>query len=165
MRLLIGATGLALCLAVVLAATLSSTPVDRGYETAILRLLDVLHRNGVPGWFGYRWVEFTANIVMFVPVGFFLSLVLPTRLLWIALPIVPALSSVLEFLQFLLLPARFATVSDVLANTIGGSLGVAGAALTVVAVHIRDRRVIQRWRERNASWRERSEIGVGETLG
>ncbi len=149
MRLLIAAVGLVLCGAVVLAATLSPTPIDQGYEGAIERVLSVLHRNGVPDWFGYRWVEFTANIAMFIPLGFFLALVFPTRFLWLALPLVPAFSFVLETLQFFVLPARFATINDVVANTIGGWLGVAVAASTVVAVHLRDRRVLQRWREQN----------------
>jgi glycopeptide antibiotics resistance protein len=157
-RPLIGTLGLALCLAVVLAATLSPAPIDRGYESAILRVLVVLHRNGVPDWLGYRWVEFTANIAMFVPLGFFLSLVFPTRFLWIALPLIPALSAVLETLQLLVLPARFATINDVIANTIGGWIGVTAAALMVAAVHARDRRVFRRWRERDL-------IGVKEPIG
>lgn len=149
MRLLIAATGLGLCLAVVLLATLSPTPIDQGYESAIERVLSVLHRNGVPGWFGYRWFEFSANIAMFVPVGFFLALVFPTRFLWLALPLVPMLSGSLELIQYFVLPARFATVNDIIANSLGGWLGVALAGLVVVAVHVRDRRMIRAWREKN----------------
>ncbi len=87
MRHLFAWTGLGLCLAVVLAATLSPTPIDQGYESAIERVLSILHRNGVPQWFGYRWLEFSANIAMFVPLAYFLSLVFPTRFLWLALPL------------------------------------------------------------------------------
>ncbi|KQR88831.1 VanZ family protein [Microbacterium sp. Leaf179] len=149
MRLLIAATGLGLCLAVVLMATLSPTPIDQGYESAIERVLSVLHRNGVPGWFGYRWFEFSANVLIFVPVGFFLALVFPTRFLWLSVPVIPALSGSLELAQYFVLPARFATVNDVIANSLGGWLGVAGAAIVVVAVHVRDRRIIRAWREQN----------------
>lgn len=149
MRHLFAWTGLGLCLAVVLAATLSPTPIDQGYENAIERVLSILHRNGVPEWFGYRWLEFSANIAMFIPLAYFLSLVFPTRFLWVALAVVPALSVVLETLQFFVLPARFATVNDVIANTLGGWVGVAAAAVTVAAVHARDRRVLLRWREQN----------------
>ncbi|MDU0366402.1 VanZ family protein [Microbacterium sp. NPDC089180] len=158
MRHLFAWTGLGLCLAVVLAATLSPTPIDQGYESAIERVLSILHRNGVPQWFGYRWLEFSANIAMFVPLAYFLSLVFPTRFLWLALPLVPALSVALETLQFFVLPARFATVNDVIANTVGGWVGVAAAAATVAAVHARDRRVLQKWRERNV-------VGVRESVG
>ncbi len=158
MRHLFAWTGLGLCLAVVLAATLSPTPIDQGYESAIERVLSILHRNGVPQWFGYRWLEFSANIAMFVPLAYFLSLVFPTRFLWLALPLLPALSVALETLQFFVLPARFATVNDVIANTVGGWVGVAAAAATVAAVHARDRRVLQKWRERNV-------VGVRESVG
>ncbi len=149
MRLLFAATGLALCLAVVLLVALSPTPVDQGYESAIERILTILHRNGVPRWFGYRWLEFAANIAMFLPVGYFLSLIFPPRFLWTAIPLLPALSFTLETAQFLMLPARFATFNDVIANSVGGWVGVALGALTVAAVHIRDRRMLQSWRERN----------------
>lgn len=149
MRLLFAWSGLAICLGVVFAATMSPTPIDQGYESAIERVLGVMHRNGVPAWFGYRWFEFSANVMMFVPVGYFLSLIFPIRFLWVAIPFVPALSATLEALQFVALPARFATVNDVIANTAGGWLGIALAALTVAAVRVRDRRVLQRWRERN----------------
>lgn len=149
MRHLFAWAGLGLCLAVVLLATLSPTPIDQGYESAIERVLSVLHRNGVPGWFGYRWFEFSANIAMFVPLAYFLTLVFPTRFMWLALPLVPAVSATLETMQFFVLPARFASVNDVIANTLGGWVGVAAAAVTVAAVHARDRRVLQRWREQN----------------
>lgn len=154
-RLLIAAVGLGMCVAVVLSATLSPTPIDQGYESAIERVLSVLHRNGVPDWFGYRWFEFSANVAMFVPLGFFLALIFPTRFLWVALPLIPAVSGALETVQYFVLPARFATVNDVIANSIGGWAGVAVAALVVVAVHVRDRRVIRMWREKNV-------IGVRE---
>jgi glycopeptide antibiotics resistance protein len=146
MRLTLALAGLLGCLAVVLVLTLSPTPVDQGYEAAVDRVLSVMHRNGVPGWFGYRWLEFTANIGMFLPVGFFLALVFPTRFLWIAIPAVTALSATLETLQFFVLPARFATLTDVLANSIGGWAGVTIAALIVTAVHERDRRLREKWR-------------------
>lgn len=149
MRQLFAWTGLGLCLALVLTATMSPTPIDSGHESAIERVLSVLHRNGVPAWFGYRWFEFSANIAMFLPLGYFVSLVFPTRFLWLALLLLPALSVALETVQFFVLPARFATINDVIANTIGGWGGVAVAALTVAAVHARDRRVLQRWRERH----------------
>ncbi|WP_396644936.1 VanZ family protein [Microbacterium sp.] len=152
---MIATAGLVMCLAVVLAATLSPTPIDQGYEGAIARVLSVLHRNGVPDWFGYRWVEFTANVAMFVPLGFFLSIVFPTRFRWIALPLIPSVSFALETLQFFVLPRRFATVNDVIANTIGGWTGIALAALIVAAVHVRDRRVVEQWRARNL-------VSVGE---
>lgn len=146
MRLLFAAVGLGLCLGAVLMATLWPTPIDQGYASAIGRVLAVLHHNGVPDWYGYRWLEATANVLMFVPVGYFLALVFPTRMLWVALPLVPLVSLTLEGAQLIFLPARFATLTDVVANSLGGWWGIAIAAITVVAVHERDRRVLARWR-------------------
>ena len=53
----------------VLMATLWPTPLDQGYEASIQKVLAVLHRNGVPAWFGYNQLEFSANVLMFVPLG------------------------------------------------------------------------------------------------
>ena len=69
-------SGLAVYAVVVLAMTMSPTPLDQGYESAIAKFLGVLHRNGVPEWFGYSKLEFTANIAMFIPLGFLIALAL-----------------------------------------------------------------------------------------
>lgn len=144
MRLSFAVAGLSTYLCLVLAATLSPTPLDRGYESSILKVLGVLHRNGVPEWFGYTKLEFSANVVMFFPLGFFLALALPWRVWWVSLLVVPALSGLIELTQAAELSERFATVQDVAANTIGGYVGASAAAMVRVAVHARDRRVISR---------------------
>jgi glycopeptide antibiotics resistance protein len=149
MRVKIAVTGLAICMIVVLLATLSPTPIDRGYRPVIERFLSVLRRSGAPEWFGYHWFEFFANVLMFIPVGFFLALMFATKFRWISLLLVSALSATLELAQFFFLPARFAAVDDVVANSLGGWVGVAAAALVVTLVHVRDRRVIDTWREHN----------------
>lgn len=131
-------------MAVVAAATLSPTPLDRGYESSIDSLLATLHRNGIPSWFGYHKLEFTANVAMFVPLGFLLALALPRRYIWLAALIVPALSGSIELLQSAFLAERFASVLDVAANTIGGYVGAIGAVLFRAAVHARDEKVIAR---------------------
>ncbi|BFM24574.1 hypothetical protein CHE218_16160 [Microbacterium sp. che218] len=138
--------------AVVAAMTMSPTPLDRGYQGAISRFLAVLHRNGVPEWFGYPQLEFSANIAMFVPLGFLVGLVVPRRFFWLALVIVPATSAVIEVLQGLFLSQRFASVFDVLANTIGGYIGVAIVIVLRVFVEGRDRKIVARalW-ERNVA--------------
>src|SRR5690554_6328779 len=56
--------------------TLTPTPVDAGMRRGIATLIDALHRRGVPEWFGYNELEFSMNIFMFVPLGFFITLVL-----------------------------------------------------------------------------------------
>lgn len=143
-RMVLAVAGLCLYLAVVLLATLSPTPLDQGYESSIDRLLAVLHRNGVPDWFGYNKLEFSANIVMFVPMGFLLALALPRAWWWIVVVAIPALSGAIELTQFAVLSERFASTLDVAANTMGGYVGALAALAIRAAVHARDEKVIAR---------------------
>lgn len=131
------------CLGVVLLATTSPTPLDQGYESSIDKFLAVLHRNGVPDWFDYRELEFTANVAMFVPLGLLLGLALG-RVMWLGILLLPALSAGIEWFQATFLSARIATLQDVVANSIGGWIGLLCAAIIVGMVHARDRKVINR---------------------
>lgn len=144
LRVGLATTGLVLCCAVILWATLSPTPLDQGYEGAIDRLLAILHRNGIPEWFGYNKLEFLANVAMFVPFGFLIALALPKRFIWLAFLFVPAFSGAVELVQALALSARFATIMDVFANSLGGYVGAIVAILIRTAVSARDKKVIAR---------------------
>lgn len=128
----------------VLCATMWPTPLDQGYGAAIEKVLDVVHRNGVPQWFGYNKLEFSANVAMFVPLGFLAALLLPARVWWLALIICPALSIGIELTQATFLAARFATVNDVVANSIGAVVGILFAVMLRSAVYERDEKVIAR---------------------
>lgn len=130
---------LAVYLVVVLAATMWPTPLDQNYASAIERVLSVLHRHGLPEWFGYAKLEFTANIAMFIPLGFLLSLTLPERAWWLVILLIPAFSGAIEYTQGQFLEARFASAPDVIANTMGGYLGAALAQTLRAIVHARDR--------------------------
>ena len=122
----------------VLAVTLWPAPVDRGFEPTISRGLALLHRNGLPTWFGYNTLEFGANIVMFVPAGLLVALMLPSRRWWLALFIVPALSIAIELTQAIFLSSRFATVNDVVANSLGAVLGILLFLLVRITLPIRE---------------------------
>jgi glycopeptide antibiotics resistance protein len=108
----------------ILLITMWPAPVDKGYSGSIDKVLTVLHRNGVPTWFGYNCLEFTANIIMFIPLGFLVALLLSQRLWWLALIICPAFSISIELTQATFLAARFATVSDVVSNSTGAFIGI-----------------------------------------
>jgi glycopeptide antibiotics resistance protein len=136
--------GLALCLTAVLFATMWPAPLDQVYTFTVTQLLDVLHKYGVPLWFGYTKLEFSANVVMFAPLAFLLTLTQPTRRWWLALVLCPALSGAIELTQAIFLDARFATLTDVLANSIGALLGVVLAVAARAVVHARDEKVVAR---------------------
>ena len=142
MRLWLAAGALAACLTIVLLITMWPVPVDSGYGGAIAKMLAVLHRNGIPAWFGYNKLEFSSNVIMFVPLGFLTALLLPVRTWWLALVICPLLSVGIELTQGAFLSARFASVTDVLSNSIGAVVGVLNAVILRALVYARDQKVI-----------------------
>lgn len=132
MRARVGAIGLTLVVCAALAITLTPTPVDRGFGASVRQLLSLLHGWGVPASFGYAQLEFTANILMFVPLGFFAGLLARTPRGWLAVLLLPPLLSIgVESAQLLFLPERYATVADVMANCLGGWIGAGLARLSV----------------------------------
>ncbi len=99
------------------------TPVDGGIHPWLARAIAAGQRLGAPSWLGYSAVEFTANVVFFAPFGFLAVLLLGARGGgWGC----SAGSCELRDRDdaALFLPARFASVDDVLANTSGAVLGV-----------------------------------------
>lgn len=110
--------GLGLYLSAVLLVVL--LPV--GYSDIVVAIGDVLHqRLGLVG-FGYGWVEFAGNVVMAMPIGFFLAAML--RRFWPVVGLALVASVAIELLQ-LIIPSRTASVRDVLANTAGAAIGAA----------------------------------------
>lgn len=143
-RLWLASVGLMTVVAVVVLATLSPTPLDRGYESAIDQLLDTLHMFGVPEWFGYHRLEFSANIAIFVPLGFLIALALPRPGRWLFVLIVPVASASLELTQSLFLAERLASVLDIVANTTGGYIGGILAIMLRAVVARRDQKIVAR---------------------
>ena len=141
-RLVLASIALALYAALVLVAVFWPTPIDRDYQSSIVKVLEVLHRHGIPNWFGYNKLEFLANIAMFVPLAFLVALVLPTRVWWLVLLICPAFSVAIELTQGALLAERFASVLDVVANSTGAIIGTIIAVVLRALVHQRDEKVI-----------------------
>ena len=79
-------------------------------------------RLGVPVDSAYLVLEFTANVVLFLPFGLLAAMAYP-RLRPVAVVVLGSASSVVIELVQLTIPSRYATVSDVIANTIGAALG------------------------------------------
>lgn len=91
------------------------TPVDQGVGP----LLRTITR-AFP-WLTYDVIEFTANILLFVPLGALLAVILRAERP-LVLPVILATTLLVEGGQ-LLLPERTATLRDVVANTLGGLMG------------------------------------------
>jgi hypothetical protein len=80
-------------------------------------------------FFGSGWIEFAANIAMFAPLGFLLTLAF--RHPWFGAGLALALSVGAELAQ-LIIPSREASLRDVIANTLGAAVGAALAWLFVL---------------------------------
>ncbi|WP_313811129.1 VanZ family protein [Glutamicibacter sp.] len=96
-------------------------PVDRPIRGSLDGFIEWLHRHGLPKIFGYREIEFTANILFFVPMGSILAMWNNNR--FVAVSIATYVSISIETVQELALPQRYSSVFDILANTLGAVLG------------------------------------------
>ena len=100
--------------------------VDSELQSALWRLLQQI---GVE-WLTFDVVQVAANVVLFVPLGLLVALLLPRRRMWLVAPGALLVSVAIETVQALLLPVRWGgDVTDVIANTAGGLLGLAIAVL------------------------------------
>ncbi len=116
-------------------------PVDQGSSVILMRWLGKLHRWGVPPWFDYGVVEVAANVILFIPLGALSARILGLRLWWGGVAAGFLVSVLIELSQLAFLPARFASIADVAANTFGAIIG-ALAARVLMARHkaVRSRR-------------------------
>jgi len=114
---------LAIALAVYLAfvgwVTLNPAPPDPSRNELLLAVLRVIP-------ISYEAVEFTANVGMFVPIGALVAAL--SRHWWWGLVFGIALTCCIEFVQQFL-PARFPSVSDLVANSLGALVGALGVVL------------------------------------
>lgn len=118
------------------------SPVDRPVQSQLDKALELLHRHGVPAFVDYNFVEFSANIALFIPLGIMFGLAIPMRLGYLTLLCGPLLSGSIELIQSQLLAQRYATVEDVISNSLGATIGVLAAWVLRAAVASRDEQVI-----------------------
>ncbi|WP_396133432.1 VanZ family protein [Arthrobacter sp. 1088] len=105
------------------------SPVDEPVRGALDAFLDYLWRLGVPSWFDYNLVEATGNVLLFVPLGILAVMSFRGGRWWQFSGTGFLASVVLECGQWLLLTNRFPSVADVIANTVGTTIGVGLVAL------------------------------------
>ena len=98
-----------------------AVPDPNSLEQQLIRLI-----LGSPAfhWLGYTGLEFTANIVMFIPVGILVALLLPPRRWWVAVLVGFVMTVTIETAQ-LFIPGRYSDLRDIVANTAGAAIGVA----------------------------------------
>ncbi|WP_051427688.1 VanZ family protein [Arthrobacter sp. H20] len=116
----------ALCatwLACVALVVFNRTPVDSAAADFLQRGLRLLHTYGLPTFVDYGVVEFAANSVMLVPFGLFWFILAARGWRWLGPLVGVGLSIVIEIAQLTLLPERFASPYDVLANGAGALVG------------------------------------------
>lgn len=80
-------------------------------------------------FFGSGWIEFVANILIFVPLGLLLTLLL--RHHWYGVMLALALSVLAEVVQ-IVIPSRQPSLRDILANVLGAAVGAMIAWLIVL---------------------------------
>lgn len=115
-----------------------------GYSTIVSAIAGWLQ--GILGTssFGSGWIEFVANILMFAPLGFLLTLLF--RHPWYGVVLALVLSAGAEIAQ-IVIPSRQPSFRDILANALGAAVGAALAWLIVLR---RERRVARRAEEQAA---------------
>jgi glycopeptide antibiotics resistance protein len=117
------------------------TPIDR--NVPVVRLPPAVWMQdglGLTITQSYHAVEAGANVVLFVPLG---ALVVLWRRDWTwlhAAVIAFSTTALIETAQQVLRPERFAAVSDLVANTLGGAIG---ALLVMTVRSVARRRVVR----------------------
>lgn len=125
-------------LAIVTLITMWPFPPAPGGQSWLREYLQRAHAHGLPRWISFGKIEFGSNIVMFVPLGLFGALAL-ARHRWLVVPVAALASAAIETIQLVALPARYATVRDVVANTTGALIGYLLALATLAYLRRRAR--------------------------
>ncbi|ELT45972.1 hypothetical protein G205_01958 [Arthrobacter nitrophenolicus] len=113
------------------------SPVDQPVQGLLADILSFLHRQGIPRWFNYRFVEASANVGLFVPFGVVSALAFPRKRWWQLGAFGLFISCCIELGQFLFLHNRFASPVDLMTNASGAVIGslIASVALKRLEAH------------------------------
>ena len=114
-------------------------PPDPDGQHALKNFLAQAYTQGLPRWITFDRIEFGANVVMFMPIGFFGALAL-ARARWLILPAAVGASVVIETVQAYRMPERVGTPDDVIANSLGALLGYLLAVVVIAIIRSRMRR-------------------------
>lgn len=104
------------------------SPVDAPVQGQLAGVLKVTNTHGIPTWFNYKFVEASANVVLFIPLGIVGTLAFTEKQSWQIGALGLMVSSCMELGQLLFLHNRFASPLDVVTNTSGAVMGALLAA-------------------------------------
>lgn len=99
------------------------TTVDGGVEYQIYDVVRWCGEHGL-GFVSYELIERVANVLLFMPFGLLLAGLLPRGRRGWAVAIAVAVSVAIEVGQLLFLPGRYPSLSDVVTNSLGATIGV-----------------------------------------
>jgi glycopeptide antibiotics resistance protein len=106
------------------AITLTPQQLGTGPDTLIGHALDLFAAHRETSWLTYERVEKLGNVAMFIPFGFFAALHFGRRRWWLGFAVGASLSAAIEIFQgTVLTQTRFATLSDLVTNTLGAGIG------------------------------------------
>lgn len=106
-------------------------PVDQPIQGLLVEVLEFLHRRGIPHWLDYKFVEASANVALFVPLGLVAVLAFPEKHWWQIGAFGLLIAGCIELGQLFFLHNRFASPLDLVTNLFGT---LAGTQLAAVAV-------------------------------
>lgn len=131
-------------LAAVAWITLGPQPLNHHNQGVLIDALRFVRTVVVPHWpavareVTYGHVEFTANILMFVPIGVFLILLLGRRFWWLSVLIGVAMTCFIETAQRFI-PGRVPDIRDIESNSLGTIVGVVLALIVTIPAYRRER--------------------------
>ena len=99
-------------------------PVDQPVNGEIAGELKGLHARGVPESIDYSFVEASANMALFVPVGIVASLTFTKKRWWQVAAFGLLISGCIELGQQVFLHERVASPLDLVTNTVGSVIGI-----------------------------------------
>ena len=106
------------------AITLTPQQMGTGPDTLIGHLLDLFAAHRETAWLTYERVEKLGNVAMFIPFGFLAALHFGRRRWWLGFLFGASFSAAIEIFQgTVLTQTRFATLSDLVTNTLGAGIG------------------------------------------
>jgi VanZ family protein len=114
-------------------------PPDPDGQHALRDFLQHAYTRGLPRWITFDLIESGANVLMFLPIGFFGALAL-ARARWLIVPAAVCASAIIETVQAVRMPERVGTPDDVIANGLGALLGYLLALVVIAIIRSRMRR-------------------------